>query len=213
MMGTEEEGGRRHRSLQRRRRRWPRAARAPVPFAAAVASGLLVLAAMRMQQCAAWRPPVTRCQAQASPSPTGSPSGHRRSSHPTITRGGFAARTLSLAMGGALLGTSALLPKGAEARTEPLGVVNELLADCGRLDNCVSSQDDRPPVFAEPWAYEASAERAMRRLRDHVSALPGAEVITADQSYLRCEDVGWAFALCTRCLFAAIHTQILTCIF
>lgn len=77
-----------------------------------------------------------------------------------------------------------LLPP-AQARTEPLGVIDELLAECTRTDNCASSQDDRPPVFAEPWAYESSADKAMRRLREYVTGMPGAEVITADARYLR----------------------------
>ena len=81
--------------------------------------------------------------------------------------------------------TAIMQTPAAQARTEPLGIIDELLAECARTDNCASSQDDRPPVFAEPWAYESSAGKAMQRLRDYVAAMPGAEVITADERYLR----------------------------
>lgn len=39
--------------------------------------------------------------------------------------------------------------------------------------NCVSSQDDRPGTFQEPWTYESSTEAAMARLRAKVEAIPG----------------------------------------
>lgn len=70
-------------------------------------------------------------------------------------------------------------------------MINELLADCARLDNCVSSQDDRPPVFAEPWAYDGSADKAMSRLRAYVGQMQGAEVVTAETRYLR-----WVSSVC-----------------
>lgn len=107
-----------------------------------------------------------------------------------LSRQGFASRSLSLAA--LLLGLPlSSRPRPAQARTEPLGVINEILADCGRTDNCVSSQDDRPPVFVEPWAYESGADKAMARLKAYVGGMPGAEVITSDDRYLRCVRSGW----------------------
>ncbi len=77
-------------------------------------------------------------------------------------------------------------PAPAQARQQPLGVIDELLAECPSEKACASSQDDRPPVFQEPWQYDDSTpERAMKRLRSYVESLPGAETITAEDRYLR----------------------------
>lgn len=43
--------------------------------------------------------------------------------------------------------------------------------------SCVSSQDDRPDVFAEPWCYEGSFETARLLLLDKASQINGAKVM------------------------------------
>lgn len=45
----------------------------------------------------------------------------------------------------------------------------------GKTPTCVSSQDDRPYPFMEPWTYEGSWERAMDKLRTHLE-FEGAKV-------------------------------------
>lgn len=168
---------------QRQRRRVRRRSGSLVNLLA-LSTGVLSVAL-----CSAWQLPAPT--AQRGPHQTRCRASRHDECSSIISRGAFAARSLSLALGGALLGAATMqqgspLPPAAQARTEPLGVINEILADCARTDNCASSQDDRPPVFAEPWAYESSAEKAMKRLREYVAAMPGAEVITADDRYIRC---------------------------
>jgi uncharacterized protein (DUF1499 family) len=71
---------------------------------------------------------------------------------------------------------------------QPLGVIDELLAECPTEKSCASSQDDRPPVFQEPWQYDDSTQaKAMRRLKGYVESMPGVEVITAEEGYLRAD--------------------------
>lgn len=45
----------------------------------------------------------------------------------------------------------------------------------GQTPTCVSSQDDRPYPFVEPWAYDGPFERAMSRLRSYLE-INGAKV-------------------------------------
>ena len=45
----------------------------------------------------------------------------------------------------------------------------------GQTPTCVSSQDDRPYAFMEPWAYEGPFERSMSRLRSYLE-INGAKV-------------------------------------
>ncbi|CAN0421121.1 unnamed protein product [Ectocarpus fasciculatus] len=51
---------------------------------------------------------------------------------------------------------------------------------------CVSSQDDRPYPFMEPWAYDGPFERSMSRLRNYLE-FNGAKVIASSPRYLRVE--------------------------
>jgi len=79
-------------------------------------------------------------------------------------------------------------PRATNARMQPLGVIDELLAECPTEKSCASSQDDRPPVFQEPWQYDDSTqEKTMRRLKGYVESMPGVEVITAEEGYLRAD--------------------------
>ncbi|CAM9154366.1 unnamed protein product, partial [Hapterophycus canaliculatus] len=72
------------------------------------------------------------------------------------------------------------------ANSDGLGVVDDLLADCPSTPTCVSSQDDRPYAFMEPWAYEGPFERSMSRLRTYLES-GGAKVIASSSRYLRVE--------------------------
>ncbi|CAM9188410.1 unnamed protein product [Ascophyllum nodosum] len=85
----------------------------------------------------------------------------------------------------ALTATAGICRASAES-SEGLGVVDDLLANCPSTPTCVSSQDDRPYPFMEPWAYEGSWERAMGRLRSYLE-LNGAKVVSAAPRYLRVE--------------------------
>eukprot|EP01041_Mallomonas_annulata_P009738 gene9738-20252_t len=58
------------------------------------------------------------------------------------------------------------------------------------LASCVSSEDDRPPYFVEPWMYDGSFENVKRRLSDHILyKVRGASIISGnnntDSRYIR----------------------------
>ncbi|KAG8466891.1 hypothetical protein KFE25_008270 [Diacronema lutheri] len=65
-------------------------------------------------------------------------------------------------------------------------VQGDLLRPCERIA-CVSSQDDRPVVWDNPWEYADARQAAalMQRLRDVLAAQPGCEVVEADSRYVR----------------------------
>eukprot|EP00904_Undaria_pinnatifida_P006759 jgi/Undpi1/3212/HiC_scaffold_15.g06586.m1 len=87
---------------------------------------------------------------------------------------------------GVLLSEVSRARADADAGPGGLGVVDDLLADCPSTPTCVSSQDDRPYSFMEPWAYDGPWERAMARLRSYVE-LNGAKVVAFSPRYLRVE--------------------------
>ena len=63
-----------------------------------------------------------------------------------------------------------------------------LFADCSSA--CVSSQDDRPAVWDNPWvAEETTPAKAMARLRGVVEKKLGGRVVEEDERYLRAEFV------------------------
>ena len=62
-----------------------------------------------------------------------------------------------------------------------------VFADCPSQDACVSSQDDRPQVWDNPWIAEGSTPDAMRRLRDLVEGRLGGRIMAADDRYLKAE--------------------------
>ncbi|CAM9896233.1 unnamed protein product, partial [Choristocarpus tenellus] len=70
---------------------------------------------------------------------------------------------------------------------ESLGVVDDLLSDCPQVPSCVSTQDDRPYCFMEPWSYETTTEVAMNRVRNYIELDDGAKIVTASPRYLRAE--------------------------
>jgi len=72
---------------------------------------------------------------------------------------------------------------------ECLGVVDGLLADCPERLSCVSSQDDSPMHFQEPWEYEVGQSVAYEKLLSAVKGEPGARVVKAADDYIRAEFV------------------------
>ena len=75
----------------------------------------------------------------------------------------------------------------AHARTEPLGVIQGLLADCVNDKSCAHSQDDRPACWQEPWQYDSSLEKTMAKLKRYIASLPGSEFVSEDERYVRVE--------------------------
>ena len=61
---------------------------------------------------------------------------------------------------------------------------NDLFPDCA--NSCVSSQDDRPAVFDNPWVAEQEYPKGMKRLEAQVLKLQGS-VVEKDGRYLRAE--------------------------
>ncbi|CAM9655331.1 unnamed protein product [Ectocarpus sp. 12 AP-2014] len=86
----------------------------------------------------------------------------------------------------AVLLSTAVLTNPPDSSSDGLGVVDDLLADCPSTPTCVSSQDDRPYPFMEPWSYDGPFERAMSRLRNYLE-FNGAKVIASSPRYLRVE--------------------------
>ncbi|GAB0491170.1 hypothetical protein MMPV_002422 [Pyropia vietnamensis] len=72
-----------------------------------------------------------------------------------------------------------------------VGVTDGFLADCPPPRpllpaTCVSSQDDTPGSFAEPWAYDGPRDAAIAALKRQVLAMPGTVTVAADRDgYLR----------------------------
>lgn len=64
-----------------------------------------------------------------------------------------------------------------------------LFPDCPAADICVSSQDDRPQAWDNPWVSEDDAPVTMQRLRGAVLKL-GGNVVEQSDRYLRAEFTG-----------------------
>lgn len=62
-----------------------------------------------------------------------------------------------------------------------------IFADC--TSACVSSQDDRPAVWDNPWVAEQEPSTAMKRLRSVVEKKLQGRVVEQDERYLRAEFV------------------------
>ena len=69
------------------------------------------------------------------------------------------------------------------------------ILDNGRVDNlgffatcqsnsyaCVSSQDDRPPYFLEPWCYDGSTSAMYTRLLRYLVDYPGCTIISGSEN-------------------------------
>mmetsp|Transcript_74 Transcript_74/g.212 ORF Transcript_74/g.212 Transcript_74/m.212 type:complete len:197 (+) Transcript_74:30-620(+) len=70
------------------------------------------------------------------------------------------------------------------------GIVDGFFADCNSGTSCVSSQDDSPAHFQEPWEYDTSL--AYSDARDRLLSLlsrnyPSCEITRADDRYIRAE--------------------------
>lgn len=77
--------------------------------------------------------------------------------------------------------TVPLLPRGASASEPP----NGLFRLCPDRTPCVSSQDDRPRVWDNPWAYDGSEAEAMRSLRAALVRRDDATVLETTPRYVR----------------------------
>ena len=75
-----------------------------------------------------------------------------------------------------------------------LGVVDDLLAACNGQNNCISSQDDRPAVFREPWMYDedqSNLKSVMNKLKSGIQSLEDErykiKFLREDDRYLHAE--------------------------
>lgn len=74
---------------------------------------------------------------------------------------------------------------GGGQRAARADVIGDLLRPCERVA-CVSSQDDRPAVWDNPWEYDERQTAALPgRLRAALEAEPGCNVVEATGRYLR----------------------------
>lgn len=65
---------------------------------------------------------------------------------------------------------------------------NGLFPDCPASDTCVSSQDDRPQAWDNPWVFDGGAEDCLKSLRRFIEKkLNGRVVATDGERYLRVE--------------------------
>ena len=99
---------------------------------------------------------------------------------------------LALAAGG-------LAPKRpAVADTSPLWPRDGLFPDCTQPSACVSSQDDRPQTWDNPWVFDGSVEDSFSALsRTLTSKKMNGKIVAADgERYLRVEYVNSGSNLC-----------------
>jgi uncharacterized protein (DUF1499 family) len=76
------------------------------------------------------------------------------------------------------------LPRWQQQPATAASPPDGLFPDCS--SSCVSSQDDRPAVFDNPWVAEEPLPRAMQRLKAQVMRLKG-RVLEEEERYLRAE--------------------------
>lgn len=83
---------------------------------------------------------------------------------------------------------SCMCPALATASQSGLGLQpNGLLKVCtnNEFSGCVSSQDDRPAFFMEPWTYDGSYENAKRKIIAYALNFKGASLISSADRYLQ----------------------------
>ena len=71
--------------------------------------------------------------------------------------------------------------------SQALSPKNGLFTDCPAEDTCVSSQDDRPQSWDNPWISEGALADAMAKLRYAVEERFNGRILAADDRYLRVE--------------------------
>ena len=76
-------------------------------------------------------------------------------------------------------------PRAAVAADQGTLRPDGIFADCSSA--CVSSQDDRPAVWDNPWIAEQEPSTAMKRLRSVVEKKLQGRVVEQDERYLRAE--------------------------
>jgi len=74
------------------------------------------------------------------------------------------------------------------AADSPLWPRDGLFDDCPAADVCVSSQDDRPQSWDNPWAFDGSVADGYKALRRLVEGKLGGRIVAEDgQRYMRAE--------------------------
>ena len=76
----------------------------------------------------------------------------------------------------------------AAALSNPLWPRDGLFPDCPASDTCVSSQDDRPQSWDNPWVFEDDVDASFKQLRRYVEGkLNGKVTATDGERYLKAE--------------------------
>jgi len=112
---------------------------------------------------------------------------------------------LALAAGG-------LAPKrpAVAADTSPLWPRDGLFPDCTQPSACVSSQDDRPQTWDNPWVFDGSVEDSFSALsRTLTSKKMNGKIVASDgERYLRVEYVNRVLICATLALVNATGKDI-----
>ena len=76
----------------------------------------------------------------------------------------------------------------ADGSAQSLWPRDGLFPDCPASDTCVSSQDDRPQSWDNPWVFDGSVDDSFRALQRMVEKKLGGRVLASDgERYLRVE--------------------------
>ncbi len=79
------------------------------------------------------------------------------------------------------------------ARPDNLGVKEGKLALCPSSPNCVSSQSTDKEHSIDPLKYQGESHKAMKKLEQVVSVMPGSEIIENQENYLYAEFTSFLF--------------------
>ena len=98
-------------------------------------------------------------------------------------------RRVVLALAACGLAHQRLQPVTAADDSNPLWPREGLFPDCPRSDTCVSSQDDRPQSWDNPWVFDGAAKDAHSALSRRVTSKKlGGRIVASDgERYLRVE--------------------------
>lgn len=87
---------------------------------------------------------------------------------------------------GTLAAAATALLQPTAAHGSELWPKQGLFPDCAQ-SSCVSSQDDRPQYWDNPWVFEDALDSSMKALRSVVEKKLGGRVVAEDERYLRAE--------------------------